>query len=233
MRKIILILTMVLSTLSFADEALDDELIDNVCNLAKVKELIAKGANKNVMLKKDQSLYAYAAKSQNCGESAHYLSSIGAIDVGTAKYLKYESSAIIYYPNNKTFEDKRRLKVTINDAGLGGYSNDVTFENKDSDAYIYILSTTVDINGVKYVADFSSDTSKSAISPNRVRKLILYFGSEDIKNFPKVVNNKVSYTRQVTIKYSLDGDIYELKSPKMKEEIDVKYKNYTPETFLF
>ncbi|MDR1285382.1 MAG: hypothetical protein LBJ88_04190 [Campylobacteraceae bacterium] len=231
MKKIISVLAIVLmtSTVVFADKALDDELIDNVCNLAKVKELIAKGANKNVMLKKDQSLYAYAAKSKSCGDSAHYLSSIGAVDVGAARYIGYESSAVDYYPSNRMFEDKRRLKVTINDVGLGGYSSDVTLENKDGD--VYILSITVDVDGVKFLDDLSSDKSRFSISPNSAKKFHLYFNPTDTNKRPKIVNNKVSYTRQVTIKYSLDGDIYELKSPKMKEDIDVKYQNYVFDPF--
>ncbi|MDR1285119.1 MAG: hypothetical protein LBJ88_02840 [Campylobacteraceae bacterium] len=91
MRKVVLAV-MLLFTMAFADKALDDELVANVCDINKVKELIAKGADKNVIFKDKYSfvktsLYAYAAMNSNCGESAHYLSSIGAIDVGLGESL--------------------------------------------------------------------------------------------------------------------------------------------------
>jgi hypothetical protein len=226
--KKILTAMVILTTLVFADSALDDELIDNVCDIKKVKELISKGADKNVMVKDDLSLYAHAAAQKNCGESAQYLSSIGAKDVGLVKYLRYESSAVAYYPANVTFEDKRKLRVTINNVGLSGDSRNAIFENKDKYEYVYILAVTVDVDGEKY----TENCNNCYIGFNNKKKFGLPFYI-DTNKFPKVVKNKVSFTRQVTIKYKLGDKTYELKSPKMKENIDVKYQNYTNTPFLF
>jgi hypothetical protein len=229
---------------------LDIELIDNVCNVKKTKELISKGADKNVIAyngwrQREKSLYTYAATQQNCGESAEYLSSIGAEDIGGA--TAFPASIIGSYPYNKTFEDKR-LKVTMNDIGLDGCSKDIVIENKDKDTY-FISSITVDINGEKYIQDYADDfgyCSKCLVIYGEKNKDIDFCYNNQLKyddqlnidKFPKVVKNKVSFERQVTIKYRYrhidDGKTYELKSPKMKENIDVKpQKNYTYDPFLF
>ncbi|MDR1285121.1 MAG: hypothetical protein LBJ88_02850 [Campylobacteraceae bacterium] len=228
MRKVVLAITL-LFTMAFADETLDKELIANVCDTTKVKELIAKGADKNVMVEKDKSLYTRAIMSRNCGESARYLSSIGAVDVGAGKYSGHMSSAVGYYPSNKTFEDKR-LKVTINNVALGGRSTDVTFENVDEDDYIYIVAITVNVDGVEYTEEIENKNSYR-ISPYKEVIYRLPFFPLNVNKYPKVVNNKVSFTRQATIKYNYSGKIYELKSPKMKEDIAVKYGDYTFDPF--
>ncbi|MDR1285378.1 MAG: hypothetical protein LBJ88_04170 [Campylobacteraceae bacterium] len=230
MKKLILIIAVLLASLSFADEALDNELIANVCDTTKVKELIAKGANKNVMVKKDQSLYTVAIMSLNCGESAHYLSSIGATDLGAAKYLAYAPSVVSYYPRNITFADKR-LKVTINNVWLNGISTGVMFENIDEDDYIYIVAITVNVDGVEYIEKREGKEEIFRISPYKEVNHRLAFFPLNINKYPKIVNNKVSFTRQATVKYSYNGKTYELKSPKMKEEIDVKYGNYAFDPF--
>jgi hypothetical protein len=40
---------------------------------------------------------------------------------------------------------------------------------------------------------------------------------------PKVIKNKINLTRQSTLKYTYKGKEYELKTPVIKDEIDVVY----------
>ncbi|MDR1285118.1 MAG: hypothetical protein LBJ88_02835 [Campylobacteraceae bacterium] len=91
----------------------------------------------------------------------------------------------------------------------------------------------VDIDSTRHVSDLSFGKSRFSLIPYKAKSIPIYLSDDESKN-PKVVNNKVSFTRQVTIKYSYDGKTYELKSPKMKENIDIKYNdNKKPDDSFF
>jgi hypothetical protein len=217
MKKIALTSILLLSFLS-ADEALDKQLMKIYCgtSIETVKELVEKGADINQVNEDGDTIFTALARQgeRRCNELARYLSSVGAKDSGYTYYpIAYETYK---YDTPKVFETKHLKVIVLNVAAAG--SSKITFENK-TDEPIVLKSQTTDVNGNKRFSTLGNYT----INPyskydNYIRSFIA-----DKAKMPKVVNNKVSLKRQATFKYTYKGKEYELKTPVIKDEIDVIY----------
>jgi predicted transcriptional regulator YdeE len=222
MKKKMLLTLLLLTSSLFADEALDKQFREINCNTRMdiVKELVEKGANINQLNENGDTLFTVCASQGNKynNDMARYLSSVGAKDTG---YTYYPMAYGRYkYDTPKVFENKH-LKMTVLEVTARGYSI-ITFENKMPDP-IYIKSQTTDVNGYKWFFDEGNYTINpySKYDDRRIRGANQEKGYKE--RMPKVVNNKVNLTRQATFKYTYKGKEYELKTPVIKDEIDVVY----------
>jgi hypothetical protein len=200
-----------------ASEALDKQLRNIPCgtNIEIIEELIKKGANINQVNENGDTLFTIFAWRglRECNKLARYLSSIGVKDSG---YTFYRALERYKYDTPKVFETKH-LKVTVLHVTAYG-SSEITFENK-TDEPIVLKSQTTDVNGNKRFIDAGNYT----INPYSKFNDYIYSFKGDKAKMPKVVNNKVNLTRQATFKYTYKGKEYELKTPVIKDEIDIIY----------
>jgi hypothetical protein len=258
MRKIVLAIV-VLTTMLFADKAsdeviilynpnaakptpvnLDEELVGKpygCLNFERVKELIAKGADINYINDKGYSAFtnfamkAASSYSDSCKETAHYLSSIGAVDSGAYTALCYYASS--KYDPPFVYENKH-LKITLDEYSFHGSSWGI-LENK-TDEPIYIYSYTNIVNGVK--ESFSWKTPENpngwgVIKANSEKDNFgMYFSPKtnikgkkyDYSKYPKIINNKLKLVMEYSITYSYKGKTYEFKLPVITQELDMTYE---------
>jgi hypothetical protein len=217
MKKKMLLTLLLLTSSLFADGALDKQFREINCNTRMdiVKELVEKGANINQLNENGDTLFTVCASQGNKynNDMARYLSSVGAKDTGYTYYpMAYEEYK---YDTPKVFETKH-LKVTVLDVTAKGHST-IIFENKTPEP-VYIKSQTTDVNGNKRFLE-----RNTIINPYSKYNSNIYAFVADKAKMPKVVNNKISLTRQSTFKYTYKGKEYELKTPVIKDEIDVIY----------
>jgi hypothetical protein len=239
------------TTIYFAAAAMDKATVDkelwkaavDKCDYLKTKELVEKGGNINqkkgevplfnyVAAKtSDQNYEAAAHKaSSNCREVAHYLSSIGAKDDG--RYTgKHKIVSTLKEP--RVYETQH-LRMIIT-----GYSTDgsavVTLENI-AGHFLEVKSYTAIVNGEKSTGGYTSRYQTSYLIMFEEKKNESIYSRpvvvhDDYSKYPKVVNNKVKFTAEYAIAYEYKGKTYELKTPKITHEIDIKY-NYIPPLFL-
>jgi hypothetical protein len=237
LKKLFLLSFLILSILFANETLLERELIANICDTDKVKELINKGVNKDLeIVDNGLSIFVYSAAigDKGCAETAHYLSSIGAKDTG----LYREHYEIHKYEKPKIVETEH-LRLIIADVDISGGTLNAVLENK-TDELIYMKGQSMDINGAK---DFLNDTDKFKdlfveLNPHnktKDRQYHLYSPlsfcneavlDEDAYKIPRVVDNKIRLVRQYTLTYEYKGETYELITPVMHEEFEVKYAPY-------
>jgi hypothetical protein len=218
MKKIVLVPFLLLVSFLSADEALDKQFRELHCGIRMdiLKDLVEKGANINQLNENGDTFFTVCASQggKYTNDIARYLSSVGAIDTGFAYYKARE---MYTYDTPKVFETKH-LKMTIFGVSAQGQSR-ITFENKMPEP-VYIKSQTIEVNGYKWF----TDDGNYAIDQYGKKDTYIHGARRDSKaKMPKVVNNKISLTRQVTFKYTYKGKEYELKTSVIKDELDVKY----------
>jgi hypothetical protein len=94
---------------------------------------------------------------------------------------------------------------------------------------LYIYSILNESNGYKKLDD-SYKKNPEDIGHNYQSSFDAYSGI-DLENrdgYPKIVNNKTSFKRQITVSYKYKGKMYELKTPVMSEEYEVEYNDLDP-----
>ncbi|MDR1285545.1 MAG: ankyrin repeat domain-containing protein [Campylobacteraceae bacterium] len=240
MRKIVLMITF-LSTMLFADKALNEELIGNPSrgcySLEYVKELIAQGADINYVNDEGDTAFTNFARKANskpdsygneCAIVAYYLSSIGAVDSG--RYAAHCYYASPKYDPPLVFENKH-LKITFKRYDFSGSSFGILENKTDEPIYIYIETSI--INGVKdsyfrksdqrpigrvLKANYEKDGFGMSFTP-RTKK-----NETDYAKYPKVVNNKLKLVMEYSITYSYKGKTYEFKLPVITQELDMTYE---------
>jgi len=94
---------------------------------------------------------------------------------------------------------------------------------------LYIYSILNETNGYKKLDD-SYKRNPEAINHNYWSYFDAYsgIGLENRDGYPKIVNNKTSFKRQITVSYKYKGKMYELKTPVMNEEYEVEYRDLHP-----
>jgi hypothetical protein len=208
-------------------ELLNETLVKAVkaCHLASAQQAIANGADKNTIYDKttNRTVFSKAAGygSIKCAEIAHYLSSLGADSRGitdlAVKAHKYDKP--------KVFENKH-LSMTIEEVRIHGAS-DILLKNKigdyENDIYIYSIST--EANGYKKLMSF--ERNPRAISERGSAFINIVDHPMGQGQYPKIINNKVTFKRQITVSYKYKGKMYELKTPVMNEEYEVEYSDST------
>jgi ankyrin repeat protein len=207
------------------------------CNLDQVKQSMAKGGDINYIDANGVSLFAAAAiyndynhseNKERCKNVLRYLSSIGAKDSG---HFTMESSNPCPFKNPITAESKY-LKAAVIEYYLNG-SLKILLENKTDpyeDEYIYIYAYDITVNGKKHPHTARKtvkllDAYLAAYKPGAGAewRLFAFEPSSDPKDYPKVVNNRVKFTTEVSIFYRYKGKDYELKIPKIARDVEVGY----------
>jgi len=227
----------------------NEKLLKGVCecDYTLIEEALAKGADKNARYGENSiTALAVAANSGKCPTVAEYLSSIGADSYGiTVSGTKVHN----YKEGNYKWVNDERVNMGISNVMLDGRPNRVTLINETRDD-IYIYSILLEVNGYKELTDFYRNYYE--MTGFRATKEHLARGADDniavlktkdklgyggyifldmfspidtFDKYPKIVNNKVSFTRQITVNYKYKGKMYELKTPVMNEEYDVEYSD--------
>jgi hypothetical protein len=189
------------------------------CNIDSIKEAVLNGANINATKNNKSPFESVASHAFGpCADIARLLSEAGAYDSGFTKY----NSSCIKYDKPKVFEDDN-LRITIPNVYVNGYSAKVTFFNK-TEKNLRILGEIVNINGKEL--GFNADAILNPYGQ------IMDYLQPPSNGKTKIVNNKVSFTRQITIEYSINGKKYALKTPVIQESFDVRYVgDYGQRTF--
>jgi len=94
---------------------------------------------------------------------------------------------------------------------------------------LYIYSVLNESNGYKNIDDYKKDpvVVEYDLDPTSLDA----YSSIDLENrdrYPKIINNKTSFKRQITVSYKYKGKMYELKTPVMNEEYEVEYRDLHP-----
>ncbi|MDR1460411.1 MAG: hypothetical protein LBI78_02055 [Campylobacteraceae bacterium] len=213
-------------------EYLEKEIIRRVneCDLKSVQNAIAKGADKDTKYDESFTIMARAAihGSPGCAAIAHYLSSIGADSSGVNEW----NTLWHKYDKPKVFENQH-LRMTLNEVDIIGDSNLVVYVlTNDDENPIYIYSVLLEVDGHKRLTDHFK-RQKLSIN-NRGREFLDIFSpfleadKETRKNIPKIINNRTTFKRQITLTYQYKGKIYTLKTPMMTEDYEVEYRVTSP-----
>ncbi|MFV0481066.1 MAG: hypothetical protein ACK5LP_03690 [Campylobacteraceae bacterium] len=239
MKKLLLSLTLLVSiSFSVETKSLDDQLWDAVylCKLNLTKELIEKGANKDITSSEGHTLYDLAILHANraCGGVSPYLSSIGV------KQEKVILADFYQYTDKLATEgvtDGRLLIKFVRTWQRGGGQIEMSNVDKDDDTSVLwkeralvITSEKVTVNGESRVFKYTDRTQVDLmlLSDGNAKEFSIFsaFDITDDKILPKtprVVNNKIEFTQAVEIGYTYKGKDYVLKVPTQKLSFDAKY----------
>jgi hypothetical protein len=190
------------------------------CNMPMVKKTLERGANKDYIDKEtgySTFIQAVLGGNKPCAQIAYYLNSIGVSSIGITQFFVHDYT----YDKPKVFENKH-LKIVIGAVSFNGLSH-ANITNK-TDEPIYIYAQTNEANGYKK----SSENKRypNTLQPDIKTKFLIYGYVDtdgDRSKYPKIINNHVKFNRQITIKYKYKDKEYELKTPIIQEEYDVKY----------
>jgi hypothetical protein len=195
------------------------------CRIDNVKQAIEQGADKNAVFDAttNETVFAKAAGYgiPNCAAIAQYLNSVGADSIG----IKWNSLKSYIYAQPKVFDDKN-LKLIIENVDIDGGS-EIKFENKESEP-VYIYSILVKVNEYELLNDYSK---KPKVVDGRLglnSNYQWFTPIEKKEQYPKIINNKTAFKRQITVSYKYKGKTYELKTPLMSEAYEVVYTDVTP-----
>jgi hypothetical protein len=90
---------------------------------------------------------------------------------------------------------------------------------------LYIYSVLNETNGYKEFDDHKRNPR--VVKDNNLDPTSLDAHSGiDLANkdrYPKIINNKTTFKRQITVSYKYKGKMYEIKTPMMSEEYEVEY----------
>jgi len=122
------------------------------------------------------------------------------------------------YDEPKVFEDNL-LRMKIYNVGLNGNS-DIVITNKTEDFDNYIYSVLFEVNGYKEFEDMKRYPVK--VRAKNGRRLEIQSPIEKIEQYPKIINKRTTFKRQITVNYEYKGKKYTFKTPVMTEDYEVE-----------